>query len=222
MKRINSDFRRPPQDLVKEYAKQSTATVHEASAGKGAIFSNIKSTKSGMKVCGPALTVMLPGGDNIMAHKALYIARPGDVLVVNNGGVTEFGIWGEIMAVAAKSLGIVGLVTDGSVRDSDQMFNLGFPVFSGGVCIKGTSKEELGFIGFPVNLGGVVIKPGDIILGDADGIVAVDLDEAADILEASKIRESKEAVQFKKIRNGNSTLEIYEFDKNLKELGFEG
>jgi 4-hydroxy-4-methyl-2-oxoglutarate aldolase len=221
MKRINSDFMRPFKELIEEYAKQSTATVHEASGGKGAVFSNIKPTKPGMKVCGSALPVMLPGGDNIMAHKALYVARPGDVLVVNNGGVTEFGIWGEVMAVAAQSVGISGLVTDGSVRDSDQMFNLGFPVFCGGVCIKGASKEGLGFIGYPVNLGGVVIKPGDIILGDDDGVVVVDLDEAASVLEASKTRESKEAVVFEEIRNGNSTLEIYDLARKLTELGLE-
>ncbi len=92
MKRINFDFERPSRELIMEYAKQSAATVHEASTRKGAVFSNIKPAKPGMKVCGSALPVMLPGGDNIMAHKALYVARPGDVLVVNNGGVTEFGI----------------------------------------------------------------------------------------------------------------------------------
>ena len=221
MKRINSDFVRPSQALIEEYAKLSTATVHEASGRKGAVFSDIKPTKPGMKVCGSVLPVMLPGGDNIMAHKALYVARPGDVLVVNNGGITEFGIWGEVMAVAAQFAGIAGLVTDGSVRDSDRMFHLGFPVFCNGVCIKGASKERLGFIGYPVNLRGVVIKPGDIILGDDDGLVVVDLDEATSILEASKIRESKEAVVFEEIRNGNSTLEIYDLGKKLTELGLE-
>ena len=141
--------------------------------------------------------------------------------MVSNGGVTEFGIWGEIMAVAARSVGIAGLVTDGSVRDLDQMFKLGFPVFCSGVCIKGSSKEGLGFIGYPVNLRGVVIKPGDIILGDDDGVVAVDLDEAPGILEASKKRESQEAAVFEEIRNGNSTLEIYGLGKKLKALGLE-
>jgi 4-hydroxy-4-methyl-2-oxoglutarate aldolase len=156
-----------------------------------------------------------------MAHKALCVARRGDVLVVNNGGVTEVGIWGEVMAVAAQSAGIAGLVTDGSVRDSDQIFNLGFPAFCGGVCIKGASKEALGFIGYPVNLRGVVIKPGDIILGDDDGVVAVDLDEAPGILEVSKTRENKEAALFEEIKNGKFTLELYDFGKKLKELGLE-
>lgn len=221
MKNINRRFNRPDAELVKGLSEQSSATIHEAGGKIGAVSSLIKPLFPGIKVCGPALTVLAPAGDNIIVHQALYEAEPGDVLVVNNGGMTEFGFWGEIMAVAAQARGIVGLVTDGAVRDSVQMKERGFPVFAAGVCIKGTAKDDLGFIGFPLNLGGIIVRPGDIVLGDDDGLVVIPVESAGELLEKAENREEKEAEYFKKLENGRSTLELYGLGERLNKLGMQ-
>lgn len=211
--------KRPSTKLIEAFSKLSSATVYEAGGQKGAIASCIKPVFPDFKVCGPAFTVMVPAGDNIMVHKAINEAAPGDVLVVNTGGFTEAGFWGEVMAVAAQARGIKGLVTDGAVRDTLQIKELDFPVFSAGVCIKGTQKDELGFIGYPVNIAGVIVKSDDIILADADGIVVVDPARAEDVLSKSQERDAKEARQFEKLKQGDSTLEMYDFDSKLKLMG---
>jgi len=196
-------IQRVPIELVIEYKKLSSATVYEASGGRGALSANIKPIAPDMFVCGPAVTVRVRPGDNLMLHKAIYVAQPGDVLVADAEGFTEAGAWGEIMAVAAQARGIAGLVFNGAVRDAQAVTELGFPVFSRGLCIKRTEKISLGPINHTLILDNVTICPGDLILGDRDGVVVVSREDAAVILQASKDREEKERTMKERLRRGN-------------------
>ncbi len=214
-------IRRPPQHLIEELSCFDTATVHEASGGKGALSNDIKPVDPKSRLCGPALTVASRPGDNLTLHKAIYVAEKGDVLVVSVGGFTEAGPWGEIMTVAAQVRGIAGLVIDGSIRDSIAIQALGFPAFSRGLCIKGTTKDSLGFINHPVVIGGVRVHPGDVVLGDADGVVVVSQKDLVEVLEKCKLRKEKEEKIKKELQIGKSTLELYGFDKILQAKGME-
>ena len=219
--RIIKKMIRPSQHLIEELSQFDSATVHEASGGKGALESSIKPVDPKSRLCGPALTVAGRPGDNLMLHKAIYIAEKGDVLVVTVGGFVEAGPWGEIMTVAAQVRGIAGLVIDGSIRDSIAIQELGFPAFSKGLCIKGTTKDCLGTINHPVVIGDVTVYPGDVILGDADGVVVVSQKDLAEVLEKCKLRKEKEERIKKELQMGKSTLELYGFDKILQAKGLK-
>jgi 4-hydroxy-4-methyl-2-oxoglutarate aldolase len=198
-----------PDTLLGELAKQSTATVHEAMGRRGALPSAIKPVATMMRVCGPAFTVDSPPMDNLLLHQAIYAAAPGDVLVVRVGDYHEAGYWGDIMSVAAQARGLAGLVIDGGVRDSRELAEMNFATFSRGLCIKGTTKHGGGALNRPVAIGSVVIAPGDIVLGDADGVVVIPKADAQAALEASVRRVAHEDEVKRQLRAGKSTLEIY-------------
>ncbi len=219
--RVIKQITRPSQHLIKELSYFDTATVHEASGGRGALESGIKPVDPKSRLCGPAITVAGRPGDNLMLHKAIYVAERGDVLVVTVGGFVEAGPWGEIMTVAAQVRGIAGLVLDGSIRDSIAIQGLGFPAFCKGLCIKGTTKDGLGEINHPVDIGGVRVHPGDVVLGDADGVVVVYQKDLAEVLEKCKLRKEKEERIKKDLQMGKSTLELYGFDKILQAKGLK-
>jgi 4-hydroxy-4-methyl-2-oxoglutarate aldolase len=164
-----------------------------------------------MRLYAPAFPVGIPGGDNLGLHRAVYAAAPGEVLVVDTGVNLEFGYWGEVLAEAALARGLAGLVIDGGVRDVQQLRELPFPVFAANVCIRGTLKDASArnTIGGPVRIGDVEIRRGDVIIGDADGVVAVPADQVDAVLRAVEEREAKERSIIKRIRDGESTLDIY-------------
>ncbi|MBN1152284.1 MAG: 4-carboxy-4-hydroxy-2-oxoadipate aldolase/oxaloacetate decarboxylase [Dehalococcoidia bacterium] len=209
---------RVPQNLVEQFRSLSSATVYEASGGQGALSSRIKPVDPGMKVCGPAVTVQVRPGDNLMLHKAIYVAREGDVIIADAQGFTEAGAWGEVMAVAAQSRGLGGLVFNGAVRDTAEITGLGFPVFSVAVCIKGTQKVSPGLINHALVLDGVVINPGDLVLGDRDGVLIVAREDAGAVLEKARARESKERDVMDRLRAGESTLDIFGLGRVLEQM----
>ncbi|MBI4634254.1 MAG: 4-carboxy-4-hydroxy-2-oxoadipate aldolase/oxaloacetate decarboxylase [Deltaproteobacteria bacterium] len=219
MAQVIRTIERVPAELVTRYKDLSSATVYEASGARGALSSRIKPVSPDMKLCGTAITVKVRPGDNLILHKAIYVAQPGDVIIADAEGFPEAGPWGEIMAVAAMARGIAGLVINGSVRDSQAMSDLGFPVFSCGLCIKGTEKISLGLINHPLNMDNITIIPGDLILGDRDGVVAVKREEADDIFRKSLAREEKEKTIKERLRKGESTLDIYGFGEILRTRG---
>lgn len=187
------------------------ATLHEAGGKIGALPSAIKPVAPGMRLCGPALTVHAPGGDNLWLHRAFEVAQPGDVMVVYASGAYEHGYWGEIMATAAKVRGLAGLVIDACVRDGALLADIGFPVFGRGLCICGTSKDfgAIGWINAPLRIGDVTVRPGDLVVGDGDGVVAVPRLQAAAVVAASVQREAQEADILRRLAAGESTLDIY-------------
>lgn len=189
------------------------ATLHEAGGKIGALPSAIKAVAPGFRICGTAVTVHSPGGDNLWLHRALVLAQPGDVLVVYTSGVYEHGYWGEVMTTAAKVRGLAGLVIDGAVRDADLLESIGFPVFSRGLSIRGTGKDygAIGWINEPVTIGNVTVNAGDLIVGDRDGVVAIPRERAADVVAKAAQREADEAAICKRIEAGETTMQIYDF-----------
>jgi 4-hydroxy-4-methyl-2-oxoglutarate aldolase len=197
------------QTTISRALQFGTATLHEAMGRKGALPYHIKPVVPNMKLCGPAVTVSSPPIDNLMLHQALYVAEPGTVLVVEVNRGYEGGYWGEIMTIAAQQRKVAGLVIDGCVRDADLIEKLGFPVFARGLSIRGTDKKGGGHINSPIVIGDVTIQPGDLIVGDRDGVVAVPGVEITATLDAAQKREAKEAQVKRDVLAGKSTLDIY-------------
>ncbi|MEQ6333943.1 4-hydroxy-4-methyl-2-oxoglutarate aldolase [Sphingobium sp. MK2] len=189
----------------------STATLHEAAGRRGALPSIIKPIDSKMQVSGPALPVRCPPGDNLWIHRALVEAQPGDVLVVECGTGGEFGYWGEIMATAAIARGLGGLVITGGVRDSLALIELGLPTFAGRICIQGTGKDPKsdGAVGEAVRIGSITVRRGDLVVGDADGVLVLSPEDAAWVVPAGRERDAKEAAILERVRAGEPTLEVY-------------
>lgn len=202
--------------LLARASALSSASLHEAGGKIGALPSSLKALLSSQKICGRAFPVACPAGDNLYLHHAIYLARPGDVLIVNTAGGVEYGYWGEILAEAAMVRGIVGLVITGGVRDRSRLIEMGFPVFADRSCIQGTAKnpKARGAIGKPLRIGDILVEPGDLILGDDDGIVVLPKAQAEAIVLAAERRDMEEVQILERLRAGESTLQIY----NLPDL----
>ncbi|WP_313193947.1 4-carboxy-4-hydroxy-2-oxoadipate aldolase/oxaloacetate decarboxylase [Shinella zoogloeoides] len=210
---------RPSAAEVEALARFSPATIHEAQGRRGALSSRIKPVDYRMKLCGPAFTVRCAPRDNIMLQLAINYAQPGDIIVISGGEYEEAGSFGDVLANACLAKGIGGLVTDSGVRDSLQLRELGFPVFSLSVCIKGTVKETLTSTNDPIVVGGELIHPGDIIVGDADGLVVVRREEALEVAALSQAREDAEAEYIAAYKAGKSVIEVSKLEAVLKAKG---
>jgi len=192
-----------------QLANFSTATLHEALGRIGNLPSAIKPTHPGTKVCGPAYTVQTIPRDNKILHRAYASAQPGDVLVVHCSDYYEAGYWGDLMSLGAHTKGIAGLVIDACVRDADDIDAMGFPVFSRGLCIRGTSSIEGGSLNEPIVIGEVVIYPGDYIVGDRDGVVVVPQGRIQEAIEKATAREVREESIREQLRQGRTSIQIY-------------
>lgn len=198
-----------PQTLIDRLSTFSAATIHEAMGKQGALPSGIKPISSTMKLCGRAFTIRSMPGDNLLLHRAIATASKGDVLVADVSGYYDCGYWGEILCVASQARGIAGLVIDGCVRDSSEIEALGFPVFSRGLSIKGTTKHGTGTLSDTITIGSIAISPGDIILGDRDGLVVVPAARVEQTIARCEARVEKEQRTMQALRDGKTTLEIY-------------
>ncbi len=207
------DFERVSAAVVAAAAALPSATLHEAGGKIGALPPIIKPVASTFRCCGPALTVHSPGGDNLWLHRALDIAQAGDVLVVHVSGAYDHGYWGEIMTTMAKARRLAGLVIDGCVRDGALLGQIGFPVFARGLCIRGTGKDygAIGWLNAPVLIGEIPVSAGDLVVGDADGVVVVPRLRAAEVVAKSLQRERDEAAILKRLEAGESTMQVYGF-----------
>lgn len=210
---------RPSAGEVEAVAKFSPATIHEAQGRRGALSSRIKPVDYRMKLCGPAFTVRCAPRDNIMLQLAINYAQPGDIIVISAGEYEEAGSFGDVLANACLAKGIGGLVTDSGVRDTMQLRELGLPVFSLSVCIKGTVKETLTSTNDPIVIGGELVHPGDIIVGDADGLVVVRREEALEVARLSQAREDAEAEYIEAYKSGKSVIEVSKLEAVLKAKG---
>lgn len=203
------------------YASVASATAHEAMERRGALDSSIKPVRRGMKVLGPAFTCVCPPGDNLTLHAALKMAKAGDVIVCASAGFTEQGLFGDVMASCAMGKGIAGLVVDGGVRDGATIAEIGFPVFARALSIKGSVKETLGALNKPIVAGGMLVEPGDLVIGDDDGVCIVPKAEIAAIAAASKTREEKEARFRRELLQGKTTWDMLNLSELLRKKGIE-
>ncbi|GGG11432.1 S-adenosylmethionine--2-demethylmenaquinone methyltransferase [Rhizobium wenxiniae] len=210
---------RPSKSDIDALAKFSPATIHEAQGRRGALSSRLKPVDYRMKLCGPAFTVKSSPRDNIMLQLAINYAKPGDIIVVSAGEYEEAGSFGDVLANACLAKGIGGLVTDTGVRDTLQLRELGFPVFSLSTCIKGTVKETIGTTNDSIIVGSEIINPGDVIVGDADGLVVVRRSEVAEAAKLSQAREDAEAGYIAAYKAGKSVVEVSNLEPVLKAKG---
>jgi regulator of RNase E activity RraA len=168
---------------------------------------------------GPALTVKTRPGDNLMVHKAIDIAQPGDVIVVDAGGVLVNAIIGELMSTLAEKKGVAGFIIDGSIRDAGALRAGSFPVFAAGVAHRGPYKDGPGEINCPISIDGMIVEPGDLVVGDDDGVLCVPYDDVTAILKDAKAKKATEEKAMEQILAGTSDRRWV--DEALKRLGVE-
>lgn len=185
---------------------------------QGTMDSGIKPIDPKSRMLGRAVTVQCYPGDNLALHQGIYAAEPGDVLILDCHGYTEAGHFGDIMALACQMRGIAGVVIDGSCRDSEDIKELGLPVFVRGFNPSGTVKASLGKVNVPVTCGGVRVNPGDMVLGDCDGVVVIPREKEDQVFEKAQAKFAKEEKLVEELKAGKTTLEIYGFDKLIKKL----
>lgn len=205
-----------PEGILSALREISTPTLHEAMGKRNAMSSSIRPLWSSMAVCGPAFTVQARPGDNLAVHWALAVAPAGSVLVVSHEDDNTCGGWGEIATIAALERGLAGHVTDGGVRDAVACRELGFPIFSQGISIKGTTKVHLGQLQVPVVCGGVVVHPGDYVVGDYDAVVVVPTDEAEETIARAIDRDAKESAMMSALRKGALTVDLLGLRETLE------
>jgi len=182
---------RPPPTLLQSFAELSTAALSDAMGRHGAMDATVRPLYEGIRMVGSALTVLCFPGDNLMTHKALQMVQPGDVLVIDDGG-HDSGCFGHRSAMHARSRGGVGVVAAGSVRDAAELRRDRFATFCRGVSPRAPQKNTPGSINVPVTVGGLVVYPGDIVVGDDDGIVVVPLPMAEAIMDKARLRLRRE------------------------------
>ena len=205
MSLIRRDFERVTPELVKAAAQFAPCIFADVAGRRGALDGRIAPLSPSMKVCGPAFTVDVRPGDNLMIHAALAIAKPGDVLVVDGKGDRACALMGDLMMNQAKAMGLAGVVVDAAVRDVEDLRALGFPVFSVGANPNGPTKFVPGRINYPISIGGVAVNPGDLIVGDADGVVAIARADAAALLDLAAKKVADETKRLESIRAGKLT-----------------
>jgi 4-hydroxy-4-methyl-2-oxoglutarate aldolase len=195
-------------ELLAEAAKIASSTIHEAAGRIGALPSAIKAVAPGMRICGPAFPVKGPPLDNLALHFGIDEAQPGDVVIADVGGHYEGGYFGEVMCTSARARNLGGLVIDGCVRDGAELAEMGWPVFSRGLAMRGTLKDLNGDlrINERIAIGEAIIEPGDLVVGDTDGVVVIPKAMAAAAIEASITREANEAKTMEILAKGETTL----------------
>lgn len=172
------------EDTREQFEEYSTPLISDVlSKSRRTMDSRIGPVFRDAFIAGSALTVDAQPGDNLVIHRAITLAEESDVVVVDAGGHSEAGIWGELMSINAMDRGIAGVVVDGAVRDVVEIGNLGFGVFSSAISPKGSHKELPGSINVPISCGSVIVEPGDVIIGDANGVVAVPAEETTSVLD---------------------------------------
>ncbi len=202
MSLIRRDFERVAPEVVKAASRIAPCIFADVAGRRGALDGRIRALAPSMKVAGPAFTVDVRPGDNLMLHAALNLARPGDVVVVDGKGDTTCAITGALMMNQAKAAGLAGVVVDAAVRDVEEIRELGFPVFSVGSNPNGPTKFVPGRINSPISCGGVVVHPGDLVVGDADGVVVVARQEAAALIDLATKKVADETKRLEAIRAG--------------------
>lgn len=218
--KIIYDFPRPDKELVEQFRGMPVANIDDNMGRIAAVDSAIV-PMNGSPLLGTAFTIRMPQGDNLMFHKAMDMAQPGDVIMIDAGGSVDRAIFGELMVNYCRSRGIAGIVCDGAIRDRDGIGKLtDFAVYAKGVTPNGPYKNGPGEINTPVVIGGKLVRPGDIIVGDSDGVIIIPPEHAADIAAATRATMKMEEQIMDDIVNKGEYIRPW-VDKKLQEIGCE-
>ncbi|MBK4738156.1 RraA family protein [Noviherbaspirillum pedocola] len=196
------EFERIDASVVADASKFAASILADVAGRRGTLCSRVAPLAPSMRIAGPALTVEVRPGDNLMIHAAMAIAKPGDVLVIDGKGDETAALMGEIMVSQCKAIGLAGIVIYGSVRDTEALVEMGFPVYAVGANPNGPTKNIPGRINWPIAVGGVTVNPGDLIVGDADGVVVIEREKAASLLGAAAQKVADENKRLEGIRGG--------------------
>ena len=196
--------RKVSADIVAKFRELPVANISDSMSRMTAAGAKLRPIHAGGVLAGPAFTVKTRPGDNLMVHKALDIAEPGDVVVVDGGGELTNSLIGEMMAAHAERRGIAGIVIYGAIRDYDALHAGHYPVFAAGVTHRGPYKDGPGEINVPIAIDGMVIEPGDLLVGDGDGLVCVPYEQTAEVLKATEAKHAAELKQIVAIRAGTN------------------
>jgi 4-hydroxy-4-methyl-2-oxoglutarate aldolase len=214
--RILTNIPRPDPDLVSKLREFATANLADAMGRFHFMDPGIR-PRTGRRLCGVAVTVVARPGDNLMVHKALEIAQPGDVIVVNSGGNITSAVFGELMGNSALAAHLGGLVVDGAIRDVEALTTLRFPVFSRTVSAGGCDKDGPGEINVPIACGNTAILPGDIVSGDEEGVVVIPREDAVEVLKLVTALKAREVKRIEEIEAGQ--VFKAEIDDTLRAKG---
>lgn len=216
--RIIRDFVRPSAETVEQFRGMAVANIDDCMGRMAAVDAAIEPIGSG-QLLGTAFTVKVPQGDNLMFHAAMDLAKPGDVIVIDAGGFTDRAIFGELMATYCRSRGIRGIVCDGAIRDRESLAAMeNFPVYARGATPNGPYKNGPGEINVPVTVGGKIVNPGDIVVGDNDGVLFLSPAIADEIAKATWAVVKKETAIMDHIINDGTYIRPW-VDEILKSIG---
>jgi len=196
---VRRQYPRVSAELVREAAALPAAILADVYGRRGTLSGRIAALSPAMKVAGPALTVEVRPGDNLMIHAALAIARPGDVIIVDGKADQTCALIGEIMVSQAVAIGVAGMVLDAAVRDVEALRAKGFPIFSFGFNPCGPTKRVSGRVNYPISVGGITVNPGDLVLGDADGVVIIERERVAETIELGRKKVADETKRLNSI-----------------------
>lgn len=203
---IRRDFERVSASLVKAASQFPAAILADVGGRRGTLGGRIQGLSKAMKVAGPAFTVEVRPGDNLMIHAALMLAKPGDVIVVDGKGDLSCALTGGLMAAHAKAAGIAGFVIDGAVRDTDECAQGDWPIFAAGCNPNGPQKGVPGRINIPISVAGTPVNPGDLIVGDADGVLVLRREEAEQVIAGAQAKIDAEAARMKEMKEGKLVM----------------
>jgi 4-hydroxy-4-methyl-2-oxoglutarate aldolase len=210
---------RPEKEVVQRLGELGVATVHEAQGRAGLMKPYMRPIYSTAKVAGPAVTVLSHPGDNLMIHAAVEICQPGDVLVVALVSESTDGMFGELLACSVRAHGVAGVVIDAGVRDVADLTEMKFPVWAKAICAQGTVKETAGSVNVDVVCAGALVHPGDVIIGDLDGIVVVPREQVAEVARLGGERLVKEQRSRERLSSGELGIDMYGLRAKLASLG---
>ena len=195
------DIARVDAQVVEQAAQFPSSILADVAGRRGGLHGRIAPLAPSMRFAGPAITVEVRPGDNLMIHAAMAVAQPGDVIVVDGKGDLSSALMGEIMSQQCVALGIAAVVIDGAVRDSEAIRELGFPMYAAGLNPNGPTKFVPGRLNHPISIGGVTVHPGDLVVGDADGVTVVERAKAAAMLPLAADKVAAETKRIADIQN---------------------
>ena len=218
---IVRNIRRADADVIETLGRLGVATVHEAQSRRGLMAPFMRPIYPAARVAGSAVTISSQPGDNLMLHAAVEVCKPGDVLVVTTTSKSTDGMFGDLLGVSCQAHGVRGLIIDAGIRDTAELTELNFPVWAKAVSAQGTVKATGGSVNIPVVCAGALVNPGDVVIGDADGVVVVPREWAAEVARLGELRVAKEEKTRQRLRNGELGLDFYGLRAKLAELGVE-